>query len=259
MDCRDITFSAEKSRDRIDHALLVFPRKLLMRVLAFALHLLGASRKDVAALVDMPEESVKTLLRLVMRDGFPALRDRRCSASSPVPAGASAATPKAASVRADGDGWSIDLGTCGGALSIPITHPLQARTLVLSLLNAQLLPTQQCAAALGLSPAHCRALARALAARDVAEALFDKRVGQRGDYRVGPEQKAQLIQQWTARTVTGQSTSSEVLAREVNALTDACLSARTVRWHLQHLGLSAIRDTLPELVETLKKTPADRQ
>jgi hypothetical protein len=60
MDCRDITFSADKSRDRIDHALRVFPRKLLMRVLAFALHLLGAGRKDVAALVDMPEESVKT-------------------------------------------------------------------------------------------------------------------------------------------------------------------------------------------------------
>jgi hypothetical protein len=256
MDCRDITFSADKSRDRIAHALRVFPRKLLMRVLAFALHLLGASRKDIAALVDMPEESVKTLLRLVMRDGFPALRDRRCTASSPVPAAASAAT--AASVHADGDGWSIDLGTRGGALRIPTTHPLQARTLVLSLLNAQLLPTQQCAAALGLSPAHCRALARALAARDVAEALFDKRVGQQGDYRVGPEQKAQLIQQWTARTVTGQSTSSEVLAREVNALTDACLSARTVRWHLQHLGLRAIRDTLPQLVETLKKTPADR-
>ncbi len=43
MDCRDITFSADKSRDRIDHALLVFPA-LLMRVLAFALHLLGARR-----------------------------------------------------------------------------------------------------------------------------------------------------------------------------------------------------------------------
>ena len=98
----------------------------------------------------------------------------------------------------------------------------------------------------------------------LADALVEQRFchvsgGQQGDDRLGPEQKAQLIQQWTARTVTGQSTSSEVLAREVNALTDSCLSARTVRWHLQHLGLSAIRDTLPELVETLKKTPADRQ
>jgi hypothetical protein len=70
----------------------------------------------------------------------------------------------------------------------------------------------------------------------MAEALFDKRVGRQGYYRVGPEQKAQLIQQWTALTATGQSKSSKVLARDVNALTDACLSARTVRWHLQHLA-----------------------
>ena len=62
-------------------ALQVFPRKLLMRLLAFALHLLGARRKEVAALVEMPEESVKTLLRLVSLDGFAALRDRRCGAS----------------------------------------------------------------------------------------------------------------------------------------------------------------------------------
>jgi hypothetical protein len=256
MDCRDITFSADKSRERIDHALRVFPRKLLMRVLAFALHLLGAGRKEVAALVDMPEESVKTLLRLVMRDGFPALRDRRCTASAPAPHAAAAAT--AASVQGDGKGWTIELGTCGGAVHIPITHPLQARTLVLSLVNAQVLPVQQCAAALDLSPAHCRTLARELADRDVAQALLDKRVGQQRDYRVGPAQKAQIIQQWAARTVTGRSTSSAALAREVNALTESRLSARTVRWHLQHLGLSAIRDTLPQLVETLKKTPTDR-
>jgi hypothetical protein len=81
MDCRQVTFSPEKSQQRIDNALQVFPRKLLMRLLAFALHLLGARRKEVAALVEMPEESVKTLLRLVSLDGFAALRDRRCGAS----------------------------------------------------------------------------------------------------------------------------------------------------------------------------------
>lgn len=72
MDCRQVTFSPEKSQQRIDNALQVFPRKLLVRVLAFALHLLGARRKEVAALVEMPEESVKTLLRLVSLDGFAA-------------------------------------------------------------------------------------------------------------------------------------------------------------------------------------------
>ena len=84
MDCRQVEFSTEKSQERIHKALQVFPRKLLMRILAFALHLLGARRKEVAALVEMPEESVKTLLRLVLRDGFTAVRDRRLSAVSPM-------------------------------------------------------------------------------------------------------------------------------------------------------------------------------
>ena len=130
--------------------------------------------------------------------------------------------------------------------------------MLLSLLNAGALSAQQCATVLGLSPAHCRTLARQLVTGDVAQALLDKREGQRRDYRVGPEQKAELIQQLAARAITGHSTSSTVLAEQVNARTQAGLSARTVRWHLHHLGLSKLGETLPELVESLKKTPTDR-
>jgi hypothetical protein len=35
------------------------------------------------------------------------------------------------------------------------------------------------------------------------------------------------------------------------------LSARTIRWHIRNLGLGDLRRSLPQLVETLKKTPAD--
>lgn len=255
MDCRQVTFSPEKSQERIHKALQVFPRQLLMRLLAFTLHLLGARRKEVAALVEMPEESVKTLLRLVLRDGFPALRDRRLSATPPVvvPPG----QPQL-STRRDQAGWIVEFGAQGGTLSIPATHPIQARTVVLSLLNAGALSAQQCASALGISAAHCRELARKLASDDVAQSLLDKREGQRRDYRVGPQQKAEIIQQLAARAVTGHSTSSDVLAEQVNERTQAGLSARTVRWHIRNLGLGDIRNTLPQLVETLKKTPMDR-
>ncbi len=84
MDCRHVEFSPSKSEERINRALCMFPKRPLMRLLAFTLHLLGARRQVVAALVDMPEESVKTVARLAMRDGFPALRDRRRSKGPPV-------------------------------------------------------------------------------------------------------------------------------------------------------------------------------
>ena len=256
MDCRQVAFSAEKSQERIHTALQVFPRKLLMRILAFALHLLGARRKEVAALVEMPEESVKTLLRLVSRDGFPAVRDRRFSAVSPMTT--ALPSPPQIAARRDPQGWIVEFGTQENTLSIPATHPVHARTVVLSLFNAGVLSAQQCASALGISAAHCRELARKLARDDVAQSLLDKREGQRSDYRVGPRQKAEIIRQLAARAVTGHSTCSDVLAEQVNERTQSGLSARTVRWHIRNLGLADIRNTLPELVETLKKTPSDR-
>ncbi len=83
---------------------------------------------------------------------------------------------------------------------------------------------------------------------------MDKRRGQKQNYLVGPEQKAEIIQQLAARSMTGQSMSSDVLAEVVNERTEARVSARTIRWHIQKLGLSDIKQTLPRLVETLKKT-----
>jgi hypothetical protein len=255
MDCRQVEFSTEKSQERIHKALQVFPRKLLMRILAFALHLLGARRKEVAALVEMPEESVKTLLRLVLRDGFTAVRDRRLSAVSPM--ASAPPSPPRISARRDHEGWVVEFGVHGQTLSIPATHSVHARTVVLSLFNAGVLSAQQCACVLGVSAAHCRELAHKLTRDDVAQSLLDKREGQRSDYRVGPQQKAEIIQQLAARVITGHSTSSEVLAEQVNERTQAGLSARTVRWHIRNLGLAELRNTLPKLVETLKKTPTD--
>ena len=256
MDCRHVAFSPEKSQARILNALQVFPRKVLMRILAFSLHLLGARRKEVAALVEMPEESVKTSVRLALRDGFPALRDRRLSAAPSV--AVAPPSPPRISARREASGWKVEFGAQGDTLSIPATHPVQARTVVLSLLNAGALSVPQCASALGMSAAHCRELARKLAIHDVVDILVDKRAGQKRDYRVGPEQKAEIIQQLAARAVTGHSTSSAVLAEQVNERTRAGLSARTVRWHIRNLGLADIRNTLPQLVEALKKTPTDR-
>ncbi len=252
MDCRDVEFSPSKSEERINRALDVFPEGLLMRLLAFTLHLLGGSRKAVAALVEMPQESVKTVVRLAMRDGFAALRDRRRSEAPPV--ARASPSPLRVAARREGDWLVVEFGPSGNSLRIPATFRVQARTVLLSLCNAGLLSVQEAAAALGIHAAHCRELARKLASHDVVEALVDKRRGPKQDYLVGPEQKAELVLQLAARAMTGRSTSSDVLAEVVNERTRAEVSARTVRWHIQKLGLTHIKETLPQLVETLKKT-----
>lgn len=253
MDCRHLEFSPTKSEERINRALHVFPKKLLMRLLAFVLHLLGIDRKAVAELVGTPEESVKTVVRLAMRDGFSALRDRRRSEDGPPPIAKASLNPPRIAVSRDGEWHTVEVGTSGNFLRIPVTFRVQARTVLLSFVNAGLLSIAETAAALGIHVAHCRELARKLASHDVEESLIDKRQGQMKDYLVGPEQKAEIIQHLAARAITGQSTSSNVLAEVVKAQTGARVSARTVRWHIQKLGLTHIKMTLSRLVETVKK------
>ena len=85
MDYREIDFLPQKSNERINKAMLVFDPKVLFRILAFALHMIGAKRKSIAELINMPEESVKTTVRVVLRDGFPAFLDRRKSESPFIP------------------------------------------------------------------------------------------------------------------------------------------------------------------------------
>ena len=88
---------------------------------------------------------------------------------------------------------------------------------------------------------------------DVEESLIDKRRGLTRGYRVGPSEKAELIQQFAVRAVLRLSTSSETLAEFVNEQTGTTVSARTIRWHMKDLGLTEIRKTLPDLVDLQKK------
>lgn len=252
MDCREIEFIPLKSKERIKRAMQVFDAKVLWRILAFALYLLGAKRKDIATFLGMPEESVKTTIRVVSRDGFPAFLDRR---RSEIPSTPKAFITKARiSIRRDGEDVVVEFSSNVGELRLPVAHTILVRSVLLSLLNSELLSTKEAASVLGISDAHCRELARKLAREDVSESLVDKRRGQTQDYRVGSAQKAELIQQFSARSVTGLSTASDVLAELVNEQTHAKLSPRTVRWHFNKLGLASIKKSLPKLVDTLKKT-----
>ena len=251
MDCRDIEFSPEKSRERLDRASTVFAPTVLDRIVAFSLHLLGARRKEIASLVNWPEESVKTSIRVLQRDGLPALEDRRCAdvgrvVSMPV-------RSLSVSTRREGTWLVVDFGVPGKELRMPAEHKVQSRTILLSFLAAGLLSVQDTATALGLSESHCRDLGARLACADVEESLLDKRRGQTQDYRMGPAEKAELIQQFAVQAVLRLPISSQTLVALVNQRAETAVSARTIRWHMKKLGLTTIRKTLPELVEAKKK------
>ena len=70
---------------------------------------------------------------------------------------------------------------------------------------------------------------------------------------MGPEIKAEIIRQFAARVVTEQNITSDVISEVINRDRGMTLSPRTVRYHMEKLGLSSIKKALPELVRTLKK------
>jgi hypothetical protein len=255
MDCRNIEFSAQKSHQRLERYLRVFSPELLDRILAFALYLLGVKRQVVASMVAMPEDSVKTILRTIQKDGFPALRDRRYSKEESHPSSPTPVQESEVSLHIDGTYCVVDFGIVKREIRILLDNKIHLRTLLLSLCHAGLLTANEVSAVLGITTAHCRQLARKLATHDVVETLVDQRQGQKQDYLVGTEEKAQIIKHFAALAVTGRSTSGDSLAQALNESNQISLSPRTIRWHMNKLGLNNIKKTLPELVNRLKKTP----
>jgi len=254
MNCRNLVFSQKQSQKRIERALRVLPSQVLKKVLFFALYLLGARLNAIASLVEMPEESVKTTISRVMRDGIPAFRDRRQSAKTyglqllPPP------QEHQVSVLIEKDYCAITFGNMDHQLKIPQNHRVHLRSVLLSLLQANLLSVHAVSSALGITAAHCRELSAKLVNDGVTEVLIDKRKGQKQDFRVNLPVKAELIQHFAARAVTGHSISSQALTEIINDSQKTTISPRTIRWHMSKLGLMKIKKTLPELVETLKKT-----
>ena len=255
MDCQDIVFSPSRSQERIKKALLILPELVLKKMLFFALYLLGAKISAIASLVGMPEESGRTVIKRISRGGLPALGDRRQSAKTyehrlPHPA----IQNKQVSIITKGDSCLITFFDSEQQIKILRRHRVHLRSVILTLLQADLISARMASRALGITASHCLDLSEKLLNKDVAEVLLDKRRGQTSDLLVGPQVKAELIQQFAARSIAGYSVSGKALAEAVNDNLQTAISDRTVRWHMKKLGLMEIKKSLPKLVESLKKT-----
>lgn len=255
MDCQGMVFSPKHSRNRIEKALQVLPELVVKKVLFFALYLLGARMNAIALLVDMPEESGKTTINRILKDGLPALRDRRYSAKAceqqlpPTPSQESQI-----SVTTEDGYCVITFENSNQQLNILQSHRVHLKSVILSLLQADLITMHTASTVLGITVAHCRNLSEKLLDEGVKEVLIDKRKGQKHDLQVNPQVKAELVQQFAARSIAGYSVSSQSLTEILNDKLKTAISPRTIRWHMNKLGLMDIKKTLPALVESLKKT-----
>jgi len=252
MNCQDIVFSQKQSQNRIKKALRDMPSLTLKKILFFSLYILGAKLNEIAYHVEMPKESGKTMINRVLRDGILAFHDRRQSVKAYELQSLQSQDPQI-SLLIEDECCIITFGGANQWLRTPLSHRVHLRSVLLSLFQANLLSVQTVSSTLGITAAHCRELSAKLANDGVTEVLIDKRKGQKQDFLVDLSVKAELIQHFAARAVTGHSTSSQTLTKLINDAKKTVISSRTIRWHMNKLGLMMIKKTLPDLFEALKK------
>jgi len=253
MDCRGLPFSSSLSQSRLQRAVHALGGTVVHRLLCFALYLLGVNRRAIGEALGIPPETAKSIIKAVGKEGLPALEDRRHRVSAFLPQTPVTLTPVSLSLTEED--IIVDFGARDRRLQIPRQNERQVRVILLSLLNNRLLPKDQVAKAIGLSVAHTSALSQRLN-REGIGVLIDKRQGQRSDYRVTPEMKAEVVQQFAVDVIARGKTSGEAISEELQERCQITIPARTVRHHLARMGLGKIKHSLPELLAAVKKTSA---
>jgi len=253
IDCRELPLSPSLSQSRLQRATRALGETVVHRILCFALYLLGVNRRAIGEALGIPPETAKSIIKAVGKEGLQALEDRRHRVSDFLPQTPVALSPVSLSLTREH--IIVDFGAKDRQLQIPRQNERQVRVVLLSLLNNRLLPKDQVAEAIGLSVAHTSALSQRLHSEGIA-ALIDKRHGQQSDYRITPEVKAELVQQFAVDVITRGKISGEAISEELQDRCQLTVPARTVRHHLARMGLGKIKQSLPELVAAVKKTSA---
>ena len=243
-------FSKQHSNNRINKAKEFLGEDIVTRILAFSFYLLGANLREIAQYFGSKRFTVKAMVDRIYEEGLPAFEDRRRCISTflpppqqPLEEPVLLLTPNKIIVELNNH----------HKIEISRGNKIQCQTVLLTLLSNKILNLDDVAHALGLSTERTRKLKTALIKEDTP-VLTDKRCGQQHDYRVTSQLKAELIQQFVLNISTGSSTSSDRLSIDLKERCQVDLEPRTIRIHLAKIGLPDIRETLPELLISVKKT-----
>ncbi len=242
------SWSSAKAEQRQNKAGQILGKKNISRIIGFALFLLGADRKEASSHVDIPFNtflSFLTRMNLVGIDGF---RDRRKSTQVPQ----AVERPIPIEIKKQGDDLLLCLGKGGQQILLNDRNKDHKKILLLSFAANGLISIRVAAQWLEYTEGYVRSLVRALSKSDVG-AVLDQRAGQRCDYRVDAHAKGELISQWAAHAVNGESTSSPALSNALETRCNLRIPARTIRHHLKKLGLVAMKGNLKELTIGVKK------
>jgi hypothetical protein len=249
MNYEDLVFSEKLAQQRIAQAENILGKKVVQKIIAFALFLLGVNRKLIALFLNIPQGSIKSLILAINRHGLVSFEDQRSKKSTFKPPISKTAEPK---IEFDKSYLQVNFNIANLFIRIPNSNFLQKRVILLSLLNNGLLEKNDVAKALKVSADRSGKLSKILEKEDV-KSVIDQRKGQIQDYRFTPEVKGQLIEQFVIEAVSNRPTGGDRLTKIMKERCQLDLSVGGINSHLFKLGLPNIKDSLYEYFVDSKK------
>lgn len=251
IDCQTLSFSPNLSSNRLSKAQLIFGEKVLKRIIVFCLYVLGVRRSEISEAVKLPENTVRTMLKTISRDGFVAFFDRRKKQvhKSGIP---HEKPIKGKGIKINELHGKYQISINGTDIFISKKNKHQLKAMLLTFAENRLISKTYAGKLLDISSSHVAYLINNMSENDLI-CLIDKRRGQQKDYVFTPELKSELIVQFAVNAATGKSTSSPVLTKDLEQRTSYKLSERGIRFHINKLGLKGKAAQLWELIG-LKKT-----
>lgn len=255
LDCHNMDFSIKSSQKRILYSNEILGTDITKRILCFSLYLLGASRASISSSLQTSADTIKSLIKRIYLNGLLALEDRRYRYKGTIST-SSKQKKETFCISIEGDYVKITLGLHEQCISIPTENRIQLKILLLTLLNAGLVATQDVSQVLGYSENHVRFLNKKLHDEGI-DGLIDKRQGQQQHYRFTSDVKSQLILQFILDVATEGKTSGKLLSEHIKERSELDLSARSIRHHVKRLGLAKIKREVLVCLSNLKKTLPD--
>jgi hypothetical protein len=248
MNYQNIKFSDFYSKERIKSANKIIGTKIVKWILAFALYLFGATRQIAAESQGISYDTFKSFTQRIEKEGFAAFYDKRYKDSNKT----QSQPIKNIQGYYQDDYLIIDLGNENKYLRIPNNNTVQIKTILLSFYKNNLLDKYTVSKLLRYKASYTQMITKRLFKED-AIVLHDQRQGQKKDYAVTSEIKAEIIKQYTANLAGGKKTSSNTLSQDLKERCNISLPDRTIRFHIEKLGLAKIKDSFLETIETVKK------
>ena len=252
IDCRDLIFSPDLSSNRLSKAKLIFGEKVLERMIVFCLYILGVQRSAISRAVGLPENTVRTMIKKILNNGFVAFVNRAGKEFNIFKNynKKSASKADSAEIHELSDKYQITINQAD--IFISKSNRQQFKAILLTLAENGFVSNTEIGKLLDISSSHVGYLIKKVSENDLIS-LIDKRRGQQKDYVFTPEVKSELIVQFAVNAATGKSTSSPVLTNDLEQRTSYKLSERSIRYQINNLGLKGKAVQLWELIG-LKKT-----